>query len=332
MDTEHIRFYKNKSKLLLCILACAIFIVGGYFMIIDEKGTLSDKLVGYSAILFFGLGVIVFCFSLFSKKAYIEITPTYIKIGNFDRLLWKDITYLNATIHKSTAFLSLEVKDLSKYKLTFVQKLNLYTGFSPFFITPSILSKQDYEQLKTILRQRIPQNDFEYEDEIMRTSCYKFHRKYKLPLFILGSIISTIPLFYYLTVNFYNSTYIYNSTYTRIQTCGICLYIPCVILFSFILYTIKSYIKITLADIKIDNSDELFWEDIICLRTLIINSSVFWSLEVKDLSKYHLTSSQKNNLKLGFSPFMIAPSYLTKHDREQLKNILKLHIPQNDLD
>ena len=161
----------------------------------------------------------------------------------------------------------------------------------------------------------------------MRTSCYKFHRKYKLPLFILGGIISTIPLYYYfLVIKFYNFTY------TTIQLYGFALYIPCIFILSAILYKFKAYIEITPTHIRINNSDKLLWEDIICLRTINIEKSVFWVLEIEDLSKYHLTYSQKNMLKSGLSPFMIAPSYLSQKNCEQLKNILKLHITQNDLD
>ena len=42
------------------------------------------RLVGWVGIIFFGLGFIKLCLKLFSGKAYIEITPTYIQIDNFD--------------------------------------------------------------------------------------------------------------------------------------------------------------------------------------------------------------------------------------------------------
>ena len=84
MDTGYYKFYEKKFKILLLLLSCVVFCVGGYFMIKDTDSFY--RLVGWVGIIFFGLGFIKLCLKLFSGKAYIEITPTYIQIDNFEKL------------------------------------------------------------------------------------------------------------------------------------------------------------------------------------------------------------------------------------------------------
>ena len=164
MDTGYYKFYEKKIKILLFLLICVGFCVGGYFMV---KNTDSFyRLVGYVCIIISVLCFIKWGLSLFRGRAYIEITPTYIQIDNFEKLLWTDIVGVrslhvkNGTTDAKPCWL-IDVKDVSKYKLTFLQKANLAVYSSPFWITLVALSKKDREEIKRILKERIPQNDLD---------------------------------------------------------------------------------------------------------------------------------------------------------------------------
>ena len=160
MDTGYYKFYEKKFKILLLLFACVVFCVTGYFMI---KGTDPFyKLVGYAGIIFFGLCFIKGSLKLFRGKAYIEITPTYIQIDNFEKLPWTDIVGVREfSMHGTKSCWLLDIKDVSKYKLTFLQKINSAAGFSPFYITLPAISDKDKKELKRILKERIPQNNLD---------------------------------------------------------------------------------------------------------------------------------------------------------------------------
>ena len=154
MDTGH----EKKSKILLLLLGCFVFCIGGYFMIKEPDSFY--RLIGYATMIFCSLGSIKLCFMLFSGKAYIEITPTYIQIDNFEKLLWTDIIGVrNFNMNGTTLGWIIDVTDTSKYKLTFSQKANLVVDSSPFYIALQTLSEKDREIIKRILKERIPQND-----------------------------------------------------------------------------------------------------------------------------------------------------------------------------
>ena len=157
MDTGYYKFYEKKFKILLLLLACVVFCVGGYFMIKDTDSFY--RLVGYATIIFFGLCFIMGSLKLCNNKAYIEITPTYIKIGNFEKCLWMDIVDITTSYNGESVFL--HVKDVSKYKLTFWQRVNLSHGSTPFYIALMTLSQEDKEELKRILKERIPKNNLD---------------------------------------------------------------------------------------------------------------------------------------------------------------------------
>jgi hypothetical protein len=158
MDTEYVKFYEKKLKVFILLLGCVVFISAGYFLI--QGTSFYERLVGYSAVIFFGLCFIKGCFKLFNVKAYIEMTPTGIKIDHFERLLWTDIVSVKSfAVNGTKVCWFIEVKDVSKYKLTFLQKLNLAAGYPPFCIALSALSQKDKEKIKQILKERISQND-----------------------------------------------------------------------------------------------------------------------------------------------------------------------------
>ena len=165
MDTGYYKFYEKKFKILLLLLSCVVFCVGDYFMIKDTDSFY--RLVRWVAIIFFGLCFIKWCLKLFSGKAYIEITPTYIQIDNFEKIPWTDIVGVRVFsvqvfgMYGTKSGWLLDVKDVSKYKLTFLQKINSAAVFSPFYIAFSAISDKDKEELKRILKERIPQNNLD---------------------------------------------------------------------------------------------------------------------------------------------------------------------------
>ena len=160
MDTGYYKFYEKKFKILLWLLWCVAVCVAGCFMIKDTDSF--NRLMGWVFIILFGLCFIKMCLKLFSGKAYIEITPTYIQIDNFEKLPWTDIVGVQVfSMHGKKSYWLLDIKDVSKYKLTFSQKINSAVGFSPFYIMLPAISDKDKKELKCILKERIPQNNLD---------------------------------------------------------------------------------------------------------------------------------------------------------------------------
>ena len=83
-------------------------------------------------------------------------------IADFEKLLWTDISrvYVQgiSTHYGNGSVLVLEVKEISKYKLTLNQKLNIKMGYPPFFITCATLKKEDLSNLKHILEERVKES------------------------------------------------------------------------------------------------------------------------------------------------------------------------------
>lgn len=154
METNSCNFYANKGKLLQSIFILVGFCIAFLFLIATSD--LLDRIIGCIFLIFDAVLIKILLRSLI--KVYIEITPTYIKIDNFEKLLWTDIT---AGKIGSMQSYYLYVKDVSKYKLTFWQKINSVMGAAPFLIALARLSEEDQKKLICILKERIPQNDLD---------------------------------------------------------------------------------------------------------------------------------------------------------------------------
>ena len=145
MDTGYYKFYEKKFKILLLLLCCVAFCVAGCFMIKDTDSFY--RLVGWVAIIFFGLCFIKLCLKLFSGKAYIEITPTYIQIDNFEKLPWTDIVGVRVfSMDGTKSCWLLDIKDVSKYKLTFLQKRRVEAYFKGTYTAKQFRLKSVYYQ------------------------------------------------------------------------------------------------------------------------------------------------------------------------------------------
>jgi len=155
------RFYEDKLKLLVYFFGCILFVYIGFMLRQDEDISLSYIYLG---ILFFGYGAIYILLKLYSNTPFMEITPSYIKMDNFDKLFWSDIYEL---AFFQSVYYGIKVKfwyfkvDISKYKLTLKQKLNLKCGFPPFYIYTKTLNEKDRETLKNILNKKFPLCDLE---------------------------------------------------------------------------------------------------------------------------------------------------------------------------
>ena len=151
MEHEIYKFYESKSKIFSRILGGIFMILVSYLMsqraIVPEK-----KFIGYVGMICFGLASIVWIYKIISNPLAIEVTSTYIKILNFEKLLWSDITNIREFQIYSVKFLYFYVEDISKYKLTFGQKINKTFKHPPFYIALDVLSKEDLEKLQQLIR------------------------------------------------------------------------------------------------------------------------------------------------------------------------------------
>lgn len=114
MDRIEIKF--SRTKLILLFLLALIFVVGGIFILFTAKD-LRGKIIGWSAIIFFGFGLIVFLKQLLNTKPRIILDDEGIedKSLGIGKILWDDIeaAYPNNII--SNKFISLKLKNVEKY-------------------------------------------------------------------------------------------------------------------------------------------------------------------------------------------------------------------------
>ncbi|MBO5997114.1 MAG: hypothetical protein J6P93_01115 [Alphaproteobacteria bacterium] len=164
MNTGYYKFYYNKVRIFFSFIICAV-IAGACLWIRNSHTDASDKLIGAIGFITGGLVALWSLFKLFDKKAYIEITPDYIKVENFEKVLWSDINTIGVSSVSipnnggEKRFLYLDVKDASKYKLTLKQKVNAQAGFPPFFLNDDFLAKKDRPKLRSILKDHFPESE-----------------------------------------------------------------------------------------------------------------------------------------------------------------------------
>lgn len=163
MKNDIYKFYESKLRIFGVLLIC-IFLLFGCFLATQSIEPY-EKHVGYVGFIFFGICFIVGISKIFSNKAIVEITPTYIKMYNFEKVLWEDITEVQNIQIYSAKFFYFNVKDISKYKLTFWQKVNIWFGYSPFYISLKTLSKKDLEKLQRIIKNMFINVEFNASSE-----------------------------------------------------------------------------------------------------------------------------------------------------------------------
>ena len=82
-EVMDIKLYKSPWRAIKLILLCSIFVVGGYFMLMDAD---SPKWIGWFNICFFGLGYPVGLFHLLDRRPQIIIN----ELGIFDRTTYEN--------------------------------------------------------------------------------------------------------------------------------------------------------------------------------------------------------------------------------------------------
>lgn len=103
MKNDIYSFYESKFRIFCVLLGCILFLFGSYWL--SQSVVSKEKIVGCLGLIFFGLCLIVAIFKITSNKTFIEVTPTYIKMYNFEKLLWTDITDVqNVQIHSARFF------------------------------------------------------------------------------------------------------------------------------------------------------------------------------------------------------------------------------------
>lgn len=153
MKNDIYKFYESKLRIFGVLLICAFLMFGGFLA--TQSIEPYEKHVGYVCFIFFGLCFIMGTSRIFSNKALVEVTPTYIKMYNFEKLLWKDVIGVQNVQIYNAKFLYFDIEDASKYKLTFWQKVNIRFGHSPFYISIVTLSKKDLKELQRIIKQHV---------------------------------------------------------------------------------------------------------------------------------------------------------------------------------
>lgn len=167
MDTGYYKFYDNKHGLILLVFIFLMFACVSCaslcFLIIDDRVAKNEQIINVALIIccFIILSALISS-KLLSKKVYIEVTPSYIQIDDFEPLRWTDIsrTYKCNMARARGGILVLEVRDISKYNLTLNQKLIMKTGLPPFFISRAILKPEDWLTLVHILEGHVENFSF----------------------------------------------------------------------------------------------------------------------------------------------------------------------------
>ena len=149
-----IQIYISKTQLFKYALIALVFVLIGIFFILKNE----DVALGYASVIFFSFCLIILLTTSNLQKPYITLTPTYIKIKNFENLLWSDITQVVDL--PRNAGIAFQIKDSTKYKLTKLQKLNDRLSATPFWIGTQLISKKDKQiLLEYISKQLSEQKD-----------------------------------------------------------------------------------------------------------------------------------------------------------------------------
>jgi hypothetical protein len=114
MESLEIKF--SRVKLSALLLITFVFVAGGIFLIVIAKDT-RTTLIGWSSVVFFGFGVVVFL------KQFLNTAPRMIlddegiedKSLGVGKILWDDIVAAYPNNFFTNKFISLQLTDLEKY-------------------------------------------------------------------------------------------------------------------------------------------------------------------------------------------------------------------------
>lgn len=151
-----LKIQASRLKLVLLLLVSLGFVAGGVFILI--KGSPGDAWIGWSTILFFGLGIPIFIYQLLDTRPRLEFNDE----GVHDRTLgvgmipWREIR--DARLHsvQGTSFICLELYDpepwlarLSPVKRAMTQANNAL-GFSAFNLNLAAVNADPNQLLELV--------------------------------------------------------------------------------------------------------------------------------------------------------------------------------------
>ena len=159
MDTGYYKFYRSKFKVLLSFLPVVFLLV---IAVIDP----SMWIMGIFSLIFFVFLFFKVVIPMLMHRPFIEMTPSYIKVDGWDRLLWIDVERVEKTIKnergRTLVIYNFWIKDVSKYQLTATQKMNEKMKFSPFaLMLPGPLKNEDCVKLIEVLKAYVPNNNLD---------------------------------------------------------------------------------------------------------------------------------------------------------------------------
>lgn len=101
------------------------------------------------------LSVLAIIAAMIIRHPLAIITPSAIKIDFCETLKWKDIKRARKTNFGPKELIILDVKNLSKYKLNFMQRIIKDSKFSAFSIPLYAMDFRDAEAIEKIIRQYV---------------------------------------------------------------------------------------------------------------------------------------------------------------------------------
>jgi hypothetical protein len=128
-----VKLYKNTLKGLKVLALTIPFVIVGIWMITKADSNLMNSIMGWFAIIFFGLGIPVGLFHLFDRRPQIIITENSIwdKSTNQDEIKWEQIHRAYPLNIFGQKFISLDVDNtfvFKKMQYNWVEKINEEIG------------------------------------------------------------------------------------------------------------------------------------------------------------------------------------------------------------
>lgn len=154
-ERNSIRFYYSRKKMFLYLL------FNLWLLLMATLFTISifpEYPMVYRFSLFFCLAAVIATVTvLLLNQPVAEIDAAGIRIDRCAKLFWKDVVF--ADIHKikslcgTKKIITFKIKNLSKYKLNFMQKLNKNSQFTVFSIPLYAMDQEERKAIATAIYQ-----------------------------------------------------------------------------------------------------------------------------------------------------------------------------------
>lgn len=113
---ENIEIKLSRVKMFLLLLLALVFVIGGIF-ILSVAEDMRGQIIGWSSILLFGFGAVVFLIQLLNTAPRIILNDEGIedKSLGIGKILWDDIEAAYPNNIFTNKFISLQVRNIEKY-------------------------------------------------------------------------------------------------------------------------------------------------------------------------------------------------------------------------